>query len=81
MVHWCQVLKATGQDEGAVSACPDGAVGADGAEGDLVTSPVITCGKISWEHWDGDGDVGQLDPEGACSVRDKGTLRAVCRLP
>ena len=65
VVHWCQALKATGQDEGAVGACPYGAVGADGAKGDLVTSPVIACGQVGWEHWDGDGVVGQLDPEGA----------------
>ena len=65
MVHWCEVLKAAGQDEGAVGACPDGAVGADGAEGNLVTRPEIACGQVGWEHWDGDGAVGQLDTEGA----------------
>jgi hypothetical protein len=81
VVHWCQVLEAAGHDKGAVGACPDSAVGAYGAEGDLVTSPVVACGKVGWEHWDCNGAVGQLDPEGTCSVRDKGTLGAVCRLP
>ena len=65
VVHWCKVLKAASQDEGAVVACPCGAVGTDGAKGDLVTRPVIASGQVGWEHGDGDGVVGQLNAEGA----------------
>ena len=48
-----------------MAACPYGAVGTDGAKGDLVARPVIASGQVGWKHWDGDGDVGQLNAEGA----------------
>ncbi len=80
MVHWCKVLQAASQDEGVVAACPCGAVGTDGAKGDLVTRPVIASGQVGWKHGDGDGAVGQLNAEGSRTISDEGALGAVCGL-
>ncbi len=64
-----------------MAARPCGAVGADGAKGDLVTRHVVASGQVGWKHGDGEDVVGQLNTDGSRKVSDEGTLGAVYRLP